>query len=296
MPRPAPAAQRALQVIDLLVAHPGQRFTLSEVVRRTGMSLGSAHAVLHTLEAAGHVRRHPETKTYALGPALVAAGVVALDEQPGIRRAIEAAPELARRLGAEVVVTAATADEIIFLAKAGDPSPHGPDLRAGERVPLAPPLGAVFLAWSPDDDVEAWLARDPSASAAARRRHRSALDWTRRRGVAVGAASEAQRTFGAAASDLADVPVRADLRSGLTELLTAMAEGPYAVEALEGGRTYDLGVIAAPVFDADGAVVAAISGTGFAPDLSAAAALAAAEAVRDCAAVVTKASRGRPPA
>lgn len=296
MARPAPAAQRALQVIDLLVAHPGQPFTMSEIVRRTAMSLGSAHAVLATLEDAGYLRRHPATRTYALGPALVGAGVVALDMQAGIRHAVDRAPELAHTLGAEVVVSAATRDEIIFLAHAGVPSPHGPDLREGERVPLVPPLGAVFLAWAADTDIEDWLARDPSGSPAQDRRHRAVLELTRQRGYSVAAASALQRDLGTAASDLADVPGRADLRSDLTDLLTAMAAGPYALDALEPDRVYDVGVIAAPVFDLDGAVVAAISATGFSPGRTATEIVATAEAVRDCAAVVTRESKGRAPA
>jgi DNA-binding IclR family transcriptional regulator len=41
---------RAVGVLDLLVTHPTERFTLSDLVRRTGISLGSAHAVLAVLE------------------------------------------------------------------------------------------------------------------------------------------------------------------------------------------------------------------------------------------------------
>ncbi len=295
MARPAPAARRALQVIDLLVAHPGQRFTLSEIVRRTGIGLGSAHALLATLEETGYVRRNPIGKDYGLGPALMAAGIVALDTSVGVRRAVERAPALAERLGTEIVVSAATDDEIIFLSRAGEPSPHGPDLREGERVPLVPPLGAVFLAWSDPDRVETWLARDPGSSPERTARHRSILDLTRQRGYTVAAASEVQRAFGAAASDLADTPGRDDLRSDLTDLLAALAAGPYAVDGLEPGRTYDIGVVAAPVFDLDGEVVAAISATGFAPGRSAAEILEVAEAIRDAAALVTRESKGRAP-
>ncbi len=296
MARPAPAARRALQVIDLLVAHPGQRFTLSEIVRRTGIGLGSAHALLATLEETGYVRRNPIGRDYGLGPALMAAGIVALDTSVGVRRAVERAPALADRLGIEIVVSAATDDEIIFLARAGEPSPHGPDLREGERVPLVPPLGAVFLAWSDPDRIDAWLARDPGSSPESAARHRAILDLTRQRGYTVAAASEVQRALGAAASDLADTPGRDDLRSDLTDLLAALAAGPYAVDGLEAGRTYDIGVVAAPVFDVDGEVVAAISATGFAPGRSAAEIVEVAEAIRDTAALVTRESRGRAPA
>ena len=91
------------------------------------------------------------------------------------------------------------------------------------------------------------------------------------------------------------MPGRHDLRSDLTDLLAALAAGPYAVDGLEAGRTYDIGVVAAPVFDVDGTVVAALTATGFAPGRSAAEILHVAEAIRDGAAVVTRESRGRAP-
>src|SRR5258708_37627648 len=74
MPRPALSGDRALQVIDVLVAHPTQRFTLTELSRRTAINPASAHALLAVMLRAGYVQRHPEHKTYTLGPALVAAG------------------------------------------------------------------------------------------------------------------------------------------------------------------------------------------------------------------------------
>ena len=187
MARPAPAAARAVQILDLLVTHPDERFTLSELVRRTGMSLGSAHAVLAVLEQSGHVTRHPVTKAYSLGPALVVAGVVALEHLPGIGAARGLLAPLAAELGTEVVLTARTLDEIVFVARAGEPSPHGPALREGERVPLVPPFGAVFMAFADPADVEEWLARTPDGAGEAVARCRDALELVRARGRGRGA-------------------------------------------------------------------------------------------------------------
>ena len=141
-----------------------------------------------------------------------------------------------------------------------------------------------------------WLARDPSRAADHVRRHRASLELVRQRGYSVAAGSEAQRSLGAAASDLADVPGRAELRSDSASCWRRWPGRPLALDALEPHRTFDIGVVAAPVFDADGAVVAAISATGFPPGRAAGQILAIAEAVRDTAAVVTRESRGRAPA
>lgn len=295
MARPAPAAQRALNIIDLLAAHGGEAFTLSEIVRRTGMSLGSAHAVLGTLEAGGYLSRHPINKAYSLGPALVAAGFVALDEQPGIRNAIDRAPELAERLGCEVVVTSASSETIMVLVRRGRRSPHGPDVRAGERIPLAPPLGVVFMAWSSPEEIDRWLARDPATDETAARHRQAALAVARERLYTVSAYSEAQHDFGALASELASVPGQPELSANLQGLLEALAETPYAVSEVQPGQTYDVGTIAAPVFDVNGAVMAAITATGLEPGIPTDEVLQKAELVRDTALLATRESGGRPP-
>jgi len=295
MARPAPAAARAVQILDLLVTHPNERFTLSELVRRTGMSLGSAHAVLAVLEQSGHVTRHPLTKAYSLGPALVVAGVVALEHHPGIEAAREMLTGLAVELGTEVVLTARTVDEIIFVARAGEPTPYGPAMREGERVPLVPPFGAVFMAWAHPDEVEEWLARTPDGSTEAVARCRDALDLVRTRGYAVTAGSDAQRMLGERAFRLTDDPGRHELRDDVAELLAALAREDYPVVDLADDQLFDVGIVAAPVFGPEGSVLAAISASGFPSGLPATTVMAAGRTVREAAAVATRRAGGRPP-
>ena len=281
--------------LDLLVTHPDERFTLTELVRRTGMSLGSAHAVLAVLEQSGHVTRHPVTKAYSLGPALVVAGVVALEHHPGIEAARGLLAPLAAELGTEAVLTARTVDEIIFVARAGEPTPYGPAMREGERVPLVPPFGAVFMAWAPPDDVEAWLARTPDGSAEAVARCRDALELVRRRGYAVTAGSDAQRMLGDRAFRLTDDPGRAELRDDVAELLAALAREDYPVVDLADDQLFDVGMVAAPVFGPEGSVIAAVSAYGFPMGLPAETVMAAGRTVRDTAALATRRANGRPP-
>lgn len=202
MARPAPAAARAVQVLDLLVTHPTERFTLSELVRRTGMSLGSAHAVLAVLESSGHVTRHPP-HAYTLSPALVVAGVVALEHQPGIDAARSLIGALAEELGTETALTARTSDEIIFIARAGEPTPNGPAIREGERVPLVPPLRAPCSWRTPPigRSTTGWRARPEAtptpSSAAATPSNRSAPRLRRHRRVRC---AEAARRSGPSSS------------------------------------------------------------------------------------------------
>ena len=299
MARPAPAADRVVQILDLLVTHPTERFTLTELVRRTGMSLGSAHAVLAVLEGSGHVTRHPVTKAYSLGPALVVAGVVALEHHPGIAAAREAIGPLADELGVEVVVTARTIDEIVFVAHAGTHTPYGPAIREGERVPLVPPLGGVFLAWSDDGEIDHWLSRSPDLSDTALERNRTALELARARGFSVTTSTDTQRLLGERTYSLADDPTRADLHADVDELFARLATEDYPLVDLDTKPAdeirYDIGIVAAPVFGPDGGVIAAISATGFPPGLDADTVLSIGARVRDTAAMITRASRGRVP-
>ena len=294
MARPAPAVTRAIRFIDLLVTHPDDRFTLSQLVERTGISLGSAHAVLAALEDEGYVRRHPVHKTYGLGPALVAAGVAALDHQPAVAAATAEAELLAERIGVETAVTAVTRNEIVFLAHAGRPSVNAPQVRNGERVPLVPPLGAVFMAWAAETEIAAWLDRAPR-SAAERDRNRAMLDVVRSRGFAIGTASPAQRVFADTLVTLTDDPRRDELRARVDELVDALATDDYELSTIEPQATYSVGMVASPVFDGDGRVVVALVAMGFEPSLTAAEVLAAGEAVRAGAVVATRTSRGRLP-
>jgi len=285
---------RAVQIIDLLVTNPTERFTLSEVVRRTGMSLGTAHSTLAALEQSGHVSRHRTTKAYGLGLALVVAGVVALEHNPGVEAARRLIGPLAERLGSEVIVTAPALDQIIFVAHAGEPTATGPAVRDGERFPLVPPFGTVFMAWADDAEVDEWLARSPDMSADEVARCRAALNLVRTRGFAVTASADARRIFGEHTFTLVENPQSA-VDEQFVELFAALATETYQAVDLADSQPFDVHMIAAPCFGPDGAVIAAICATGFAERLSAPEVLEAGKLVRDCAAVVTRHAHGRGP-
>src|SRR6266545_3065441 len=170
MSRPALAADRAIQVIDLLTLHPTERFNLTEITQRTGVNPASAHALMAVLLRAGYVQRHPTHKTYALGPALVAASAAALEQLPGIRAAQAEIGELSRELELEAVVTVATEDEIIVVG----------------RALHASPFGSVFLAWSASAEIERWLARsEPALDARETEDQHRALELVRTRGYSL---------------------------------------------------------------------------------------------------------------
>ena len=287
MPRPALSADRALQVIDVLVAHPTQRFTLTELSRRTAINPASAHALLAVMLRAGYVQRHPDHKTYTLGPALVAAGETALEQLPALRMARDRLASLSDELQLEVVLTSPTDEEIIFVARAGRASAFGLVLQVGQRVPLHPPIGSVFLAWSPTDKVARWLDRaQPALTAEDIDHHLHTLEAVRERGFSIGLESSVRQGFGQA---------MLEERDSITELLTELGRVPYQLDVVEEAATYDVTMIAAPIFDANRDVVAALTVVGFAPGLAAAEIMRVGVTVRNAGVVITKTSRGRLP-
>jgi DNA-binding IclR family transcriptional regulator len=287
MPRPALSADRALQVIDVLVAHPTQRFTLTELSRRTTINPASAHALLAVMLRAGYVQRHPEHKTYTLGPALVAAGETALEQLPALGMARDRLSSLSDELQLEVVLTSPTDEEIIFVARAGRASAFGLVLQVGQRVPLQPPLGSVFLAWSSEVKVERWLERaEPPLTADDVDHQRHTLAAVRDRGYSIGLESSAREGFGRA---------MLEERRSVGDLIAELGRVPYQLDVIEQQAAYDVTMIAAPIFDANRDVVAALTVVGFAPGLPATEIERVGTIVRNAGVVITRRSQGKLP-
>lgn len=297
MSRPALAADRAVTVIDLLLEHAGRRFTMSEISRNTGVNMASLHALLAVLERRGYVAREPAHRTYGLGPALIAAGAVSLARLPAIREALDALDSLSHQLALEVVLSVATGPEILVVGRAGHSSAFGDALRVGQRLPLSPPLGAAFLAWSPAAEVERWLERaHPPLTDDERAQQLRALEVVRARGYAIGLDSAANRSFGTAITLEPDAATdRVEVGDRLEALLSQLAQSRYQLESVDEGQTYDVATVSAPIFDAHARVIAAVAASGFPPEQAATQLRRVAEEVRGFAAVITKRTDGRVP-
>ena len=156
MARPALSASRSIAVLNFLAANAPEQFTLSDISARLDINLASVHAVLNALEDAGYVNRHPRLRTYCLGASVVALGSAALQCHPAIACANDEAQRLGAELELSVAVTADAGNDIVFLGRTGEHRPRDIEAYAGQRIPLSPPVGAVFVAWR---DPEAWLAK-----------------------------------------------------------------------------------------------------------------------------------------
>jgi len=268
MTRPALAAARAVEVLNFLASHPGESFTLSELSRHLSLNMASGLSVLKALTDAGYVHRHHSHKTYSLGPALVAVGYAALARYQVIEIAVEEMRRLAADCDTECVASLVVGDEIGIGGAWGRPRLEGADVRVGQRVPMIPPLGPIFLAWGEPAQVERWLeALGPGADEAERQQYRDALETVRRRGFSVGLESGARARSGRALIDLVNSPRDERLRGRALGLIAAMRHD-YQVIDLDSTARLLISNMAAPVFGVDGEVVLALTLQGFAQPMN----------------------------
>jgi DNA-binding IclR family transcriptional regulator len=288
MARRAPAVERSIAVLNYLASRPDDRFTLSEIARATDLNKATLHAILGALTEAGFVLREEERKTYSLGPALVALGGAAVEANPAVQLALPHMEALSSELGLDCVASAAIEDQIVILTSATSRRPFGIEVEPGQRLPLAPPLGTVFVAWSPQAEIDRWLAKvGPKASNADIQRYRQAVDTVRARGYSLGLGGEPipkeERT------------VRGRPRT-LEDNVRSIRVDEYALIELDNSSAYRLNHIGAPIFDTHGRVTLAMFLIGFQGDIAAAEVPRYAERLRYACTAVTEKIGGREPA
>jgi DNA-binding IclR family transcriptional regulator len=252
--RPALSASRSLDIIDFLAAFPGRGFSLSEIVRATDINVASCHAVLNALVDRGYLFRCPKQKTFSLGPVLVAVGDAALQAQPLIASARQAAHELRQELGTSILLSTAIGEEIVGIVSLSDATGRWPGLRTGERRPLVPPIGAAFLAWAEEQQVEAWLSRAPTDKGDAfveEQRHNLAL--IRKRGFQVTLRSPDSPRLAREISAMATGRQASEYKSQMIDLVHSLGSNIPMPEVIEPEALYDVILIAAPIFDQNGA-------------------------------------------
>lgn len=256
MSRPALSASRSIDIVDFLAQFPGRSFTLSEIVKGTQINFASCHAILNALTERGYISRCPQRKTYRLGHALIALGQVALTSQPLLAHAREAAEKLRADLDIPTLVSTVIGDEIVGMIACDTRDGRTAGLNVGERMPLVPPIGASFLAWSDEEEIDAWLERAPPeqdgdliaywCDGLARIRERSFQVELRLPESSALAERMAEMAAGTAATRY---------KSELLKLVQSFGRHPLQPERLDPEADYDLILIAAPIFDEDGRCV-----------------------------------------
>jgi DNA-binding IclR family transcriptional regulator len=287
MARPAPSTDRVVSLLEFLAREPDRSFGLSELGRRLDMSKATLHAMTAALTDVGWLVRRPGDKTYRLGPALVGIGqAAAARELELVEFARDEMQRLADELRVRCMASTVIGDEIVMLATAGRARPLGLHLQVGQRLPLVPPLGIVFLAWADDAEVDAWLDRSAPPDRASRDAQRSTvpdrdlLALVRRRGYSIGIDPVAAHSLAA---------------DSFEQVVWTMPVEEYLLRDLEPGREYPLSHMAAPVFGPEAEVALAITLVEFREVPSGARVADIADRLLEAARTVTKAIHGKAP-
>ena len=250
--RTSPPTDRVVRILDFLAVRHDERFGVSELARRVGLSKPTCLGIVTSLVAAGYLVRDPDDKSYRLGPSLITLGHKAQESM----RVSPAAREQLRRLSARFDVTAALSaviDDRITLLDLAVPPGARPGVDVGQSYPFAPPVGLMFVLWD-DTALRAWLTKEPTIRL---RTNTDRLDRVigecRGDGYLVERLTPGgRRLYSLLAGMSSDLPD--ELRALLGELVSDIGERVYLRSergtAGQGrGARSDISVISAPVYD-----------------------------------------------
>lgn len=140
----AQAAHRMLALLQNFADSP-QDLAASDLARRTGLTLSTAHRLLKVLTSSGFLEQDPGTARYRLGPSLAELGRLAYHRR-GLHRAEPELADLAARTGATADLAVRVGGHAVILAGGSLDREGG----RGLRRPLhSTALGKVLLAWDP---------------------------------------------------------------------------------------------------------------------------------------------------
>jgi DNA-binding IclR family transcriptional regulator len=269
MARSTPAVRYAAEILEFLADDPRSEYTLSEISRAIGHNKASCSGILHTMEQSGLVSRHPVRKRYSVGPALIRLGAAANERFRVIGVATAEVTKLAKELGVEWNISAPIGGYIVELAASYHRVPlFGLDV--GQKVPFVAPVGAVYIAWSSDDDISEWIQRAENGppDEAKRERHRQSAQAIRIRGYSIGIQSDVYAKILDAVSSTTHDTESGDATEEVLGILRATSSDDYSLIELRAQAHHHVVFVAAPVFDAARRVIGAITLLGFGAPLS----------------------------
>lgn len=229
---------------------------MSELARRAEIAKPTCIGIVKALTDAGYLDRDPRTKTYGLGPSLITAGRAAIE---GLAPAAVVQSELSALSEAfHLPATAAVfrSDHLTIIERTGPPSVYDPLIQVGVQLPLIPPTGKMGIIFSDDEQVTAWLRREPADSD-----HRIDVDrlWAvigeaREAGYLVTRSGESSQLLAALLKPLGGKGVSDELVAIVSQVAARMGDEEYLREELKPGCSYQVSTVSAPAYDANGRV------------------------------------------
>ena len=156
--------------------------------------------------------------------------------------------EAARDIGHEIAVMATVDDQIVHIAAIGSMTMH-PSPLLGRRIPLAPPLGSLFIMEASQEAKEAWISRSSRVSEPGDRADCLAqLDFARQQGWLVSLKSPRHEELDIMLDSIAnDVHMPAQGRE-LMRILDELRDS-YDLQTSRDLRSHAVRLLAVPVRD-----------------------------------------------
>jgi DNA-binding IclR family transcriptional regulator len=241
-------------ILNFFAEHPGQAFTLTDLVRALKLSRATCHALLAGLVEAGYLYRTSD-KSYVLGPTLAAIGRIANEHFSPLQAAQPEMRALADEFDAICSAIFLERDEVIVRARAAAMSQLGWSIPQGSRMKLRPPFGAVYFAWGPPAQAERWMdGLDPPPTPQQRTALLQEMRYARERGYSFGV-----RNLNVHTEQLTPEQIFSGKRQ----------EYPVSpVISIDPERQYLIAFVVAPVFDAQQNVAFTLGLMGFTGKMS----------------------------
>ncbi len=248
--RTSPPTARVLAVLEFLARHERERFGLSELARRVGVSKPTCLGIVATLAESGYVLRDDRDKTYRLGPALIPLGRAARASLRADPAGGDVLAGLWEAFGHPASLSGVVGDRVTVLDVAVDPE-RPAMVTVGDGYPFTPPIGLMYVLWDRTGRLERWLARDRISGDGDRLAR--VIETCRADGYLVELLTPAgQQLHRLMAGVPSDIP--AELRALLGEVVAGIGDRVHLRGEGDGsGGTQNVSVISAPVYDGDGA-------------------------------------------
>jgi DNA-binding IclR family transcriptional regulator len=243
---------RALAILDLLMANPHQAFGLTEMTRRLSLNKATCHAILTTMSNYGFLVQHPKTKAYRLGPSIIAAGNAAFAQFPVLEYARPELESLQNDLGIGFAVTGRSKLHLVLLALYGRAAPLIDSFQLGLRLPNTAPVAACYTAFSPANQLEAWLTRAHESRGGYNERLdqklRVSLIAIRARGFEVTLRTDAEAKLAKQLTHINNAWNLTDLEDVTNQYQHDLCDEHFHLDRIEPKVRYNIATIAVPVF------------------------------------------------
>lgn len=157
-----PAVDQAARILFALGKSARGSATLTEICNAVGIGKSKGLAILNTLRGVGLVTKSERSKTYGLGPRLLALSQALLDHTDLVHEAAPYLDKLVAATGSTTLLGIISGDRLFVVARREVRAGMGIAVHVGHRFPLT--LGAhgkAILAALPEKELDEILAREP---------------------------------------------------------------------------------------------------------------------------------------